>query len=126
MEIDNSPCINSSDDITITTVPCYSAGSVAPSATVVTTVTGAGGGVWMDRNLGASQVATSSTDANSYGALFQWGRLSDGHEDRGSSNTTTLSSSDEPCHDDFITNSASPYDWRSPANDNLWQGSKRH
>ncbi|MEA3448519.1 MAG: hypothetical protein U9Q98_08760, partial [Bacteroidota bacterium] len=38
------------------------------------------GKVWMDKNLGASQVADSSNDYNAYGALFQWGRLSDGHE----------------------------------------------
>ena len=35
------------------------------------------GKTWMDRNLGASQVATSSTDANSYGDLYQWGRAAD-------------------------------------------------
>ncbi|MCX8486231.1 MAG: hypothetical protein ORN53_03470, partial [Crocinitomicaceae bacterium] len=34
--------------------------------------------VWMDRNLGASQVATSSNDAASYGDLYQWGRATDG------------------------------------------------
>jgi len=32
------------------------------------------GETWMDRNLGAIQVATSSTDADSYGDLYQWGR----------------------------------------------------
>ncbi|MCD4736862.1 MAG: hypothetical protein K8R53_12530, partial [Bacteroidales bacterium] len=39
--------------------------------TVVNDVTGK---VWLDRNLGASQVATSSTDTNAYGDLYQWGR----------------------------------------------------
>jgi uncharacterized protein (TIGR02145 family) len=34
--------------------------------------------VWMDRNLGATQVATSSTDEASYGDLYQWGRANDG------------------------------------------------
>ena len=34
--------------------------------------------VWMDRNLGATQVATSSTDAASFGDLYQWGRANDG------------------------------------------------
>ena len=32
------------------------------------------GKTWMDRNLGATQVATSSTDADSYGDLYQWGK----------------------------------------------------
>ena len=31
------------------------------------------GKIWMDKNLGATQVATSSTDAASYGDLYQWG-----------------------------------------------------
>jgi uncharacterized protein (TIGR02145 family) len=41
--------------------------------------------IWLDRNLGATQVATSSTDAASYGDLYQWGRNTDGHQIRGSS-----------------------------------------
>ncbi len=80
------------------------------------------GQIWMDRNLGASQVATSSTDADSYGDLYQWGRAADGHEKRNSGTTSTLSSSDTPGHGDFILSSALPFDWRSPQNDNLWQG----
>ncbi len=80
------------------------------------------GTIWMDRNLGASQAATSSTDSDSYGDLYQWGREDDGHEKRTSSTTSTLSSSDTPGHSDFITNGSSPYDWRSTQNDNLWQG----
>jgi uncharacterized protein (TIGR02145 family) len=76
----------------------------------------------MDRNLGASQVATSSTDANSYGDLYQWGRKSDGHQCRNSATTSTLSSGDQPGHGDFILINSSPFDWRSPQNTNLWQG----
>jgi hypothetical protein len=76
----------------------------------------------MDRNLGATQVATSSTDADSYGDLYQWGRAADGHQIRTSATTTTLSSSDTPSHGDFILAPNSPNDWRSPQNDNLWQG----
>jgi uncharacterized protein (TIGR02145 family) len=80
------------------------------------------GKVWMNRNLGASQVATSSTDADSYGDLYQWGRSADGHQLRTSGTTLTLSSSDMPGHGNFIRTYDSPYDWRSPQNDNLWQG----
>jgi uncharacterized protein (TIGR02145 family) len=76
----------------------------------------------MDRNLGASQAATSSTDANAYGDLYQWGRRSDGHQCRNSATTTTLSSIDQPTHGSFILAPNSPYDWRSPQNNNLWQG----
>ncbi len=80
------------------------------------------GKVWMDRNLGASQVATSSTDAAAYGYLYQWGRATDGHQIRTSGTTSTLSNSDTPGHGNFIIVLSNPYDWRSPQNDNLWQG----
>ena len=76
----------------------------------------------MDRNLGATQVAASSADANSYGDLYQWGRRSDGHQCRTSPTTTTLSSTDQPTHGNFILAPNSPFDWRSPQNTNLWQG----
>ena len=80
------------------------------------------GKTWMDRNLGASRAATSSTDAEAYGDLYQWGRLTDGHEKRTSDTTKTLSNSDTPGHGNFIRSHANPYDWRSPKNNNLWQG----
>jgi hypothetical protein len=38
------------------------------------------GKVWLDRNLGATQVATSKTDSAAYGHYYQWGRNDDGHE----------------------------------------------
>lgn len=43
------------------------------------------GRIWLDRNLGASRVCTSSTDEDCYGHLFQWGRTADGHQFRDSS-----------------------------------------
>ncbi|MFZ4545175.1 MAG: hypothetical protein ACOYOA_14070 [Saprospiraceae bacterium] len=103
----------------------YPAGSVfcTSSATAIVDVTNPSTGkIWMDRNLGASQAATSSTDAASYGDLYQWGRRSDGHQCRNSTYTNTLSSSDQPAHGSYIVAQNSPYDWRSPQNDNLWQG----
>ena len=106
-------------------VPTYAAGSVfcaSGSATVVEVLNSSTGKTWMDRNLGASQVATSSTDANSYGDLYQWGRGSDGHQCRNSATTSTLSGSDQPAHGDFILASRPLDDWRSPQNTNLWQG----
>jgi uncharacterized protein (TIGR02145 family) len=80
------------------------------------------GKTWMDRNLGASQVATSSTDAASYGDLYQWGRRADGHQCRNSSTTNSLSSADQPIDGNFILSPNSPNDWRNPQNSNLWQG----
>jgi uncharacterized protein (TIGR02145 family) len=106
-------------------LPQYPAGSVfcASGPTAIVDVTNpTTGRIWMDRNLGATQAATSSTDANSYGDLYQWGRRSDGHQCRTSATTTTLSSTDQPANGSFITAPNTPYDWRSPQNDNLWQG----
>jgi len=95
------------------------------------------GKIWMDRDLGASRVATSATDYYAYGCLYQWGRGNDGHASMIYSsstsaspingNTTTLSSSnldlgDPSRHGLFIKSISTPYDWRSPQNDLLWQG----
>ena len=107
-------------------VPSYPVGSIfctsGPTA-IINVTSPTTGKIWMDRNLGASQVATSSTDANAYGDLYQWGRRTDGHQCRTSSVTGTLSSTDQPGHGSYIlTPNSSPYDWRSPQNSNLWQG----
>lgn len=85
------------------------------------TRTGQNGTCWMDRNLGASRIARAYNDSEAYGDLFQWGRLDDGHQDRSSSTTSVLSSTDDPGHADFIVITGLPYDWRDPRNDNLWQ-----
>jgi hypothetical protein len=100
---------------TFTTTNCDASGMVITD--VLNPITGK---IWMDRNLGASRVATSSTDANSYGDLYQWGRLKDGHQCRASSTTATLSTTDVPGNATFITSAGG--DWRNTTNDNLWQG----
>ncbi len=86
------------------------------------TVEGQNGTCWLDRNLGASRVATAYNDDEAYGDLFQWGRMNDGHQFRTSGTTSTLSNSDNPGHSNFIVTTEPPYDWRDPKNDNLWQG----
>lgn len=68
------------------------------------------GKTWMDRNLGASRVALSSSDFGSFGDLYQWGRASDGHQLRTSQTTTQLSGVLKPDHAMFIISSSS--DWR--------------
>ncbi len=83
-------------------------------------VTSATGRIWLDRNLGASRVAESSTDSEAYGDLYQWGRLTDGHQKRSSSATADLSNKDVPGHGDFIKTFIVPVDWRVPQNDDLW------
>ena len=105
--------------------PQYPVGSVfGPSGpTIIVDVTNTKTGeTWMDRNLGASRAATSSTDAAAYGDLYQWGRRADGHQLRNSTTTTSLSSTDQPGNSNFIVAPSGPSDWRSPQNANLWQG----
>ena len=69
------------------------------------------GRVWLDRNLGATQVATSGTDSAAYGDLYQWGRATDGHESRTSGTTTTMATTITPGTNTFVTTNATPYDW---------------
>jgi len=91
-------------------------------AAIVPVTSAATGKTWMDRNLGASRVATSSTDSQAYGELYQWGRRADGHQCRNSITSTVLSSSDTPNNSAFILGSSVTGDWRNPQNINLWQG----
>ncbi len=107
-------------------------------------VQGEDGNTWLNNNLGAdyaninhasfdpAQQATARDDHHAYGSLYQWGRLSDGHElitwtsatvGTGVTNTTsTTSASDTPPNGKFITMNSGPYDWRVPQNHSLWQG----
>ena len=88
--------------------------------------------VWLDRNLGASQVAQAATDFLAYGSLYQWGRLADNHQciNWASSYSGTAvngvtfvrSSTNAPGHALFIKTLVSPWDWRFPQNNNFWQG----
>lgn len=89
--------------------------------TVVNPITGK---IWLDRNLGATQVATSSTDTASYGDLYQWGRAADGHQVRNSSTwntqaTTWLVGSAGVEHNLFIVGFSN---WLDPAATDLWSG----
>jgi len=77
---------------------------------------------WLDRDLGALQVATAYNDSAAYGDFFQWGRLDDGHQTRTSETTTTFSTTDIPGHSSSIKTSSGHDDWRRSQNDNLWQG----
>jgi hypothetical protein len=91
-------------------------------ATKIVEVVSPTGRIWMDRNLGASQAAISTDDALSYGSFYQWGRASDGHQCRNSIITNVQSSTDTPNNALFIAN---VFDWRSSANNELWQSPAR-
>ena len=98
------------------------------------------GRIWMDRNLGATQVATSSQDFASYGDLYQWGRAADGHQvivrdeatpadgapPTGSSgNTSTIATSATAGHGDFVLGDSTTgvdKNWTNFTEENgLWQ-----
>ena len=79
--------------------------------TVVSPYTGR---VWLDRNLGASQVCTAFNDVTCYGDYYQWGRNADGHQDSTSITTNTLATNvDSVGHGAFISTSGVPDDWAS-------------
>ena len=92
------------------------------------TVTTATGRVWMDRNLGASRVATSSTDTQAYGDYYQWGRPADGHQTKYLTNnnssgfTNTRSATAVPATDLWIEPTDGSNDWLSTPDNTLWTG----
>jgi len=87
------------------------------------TVVSASGEIWKSKNLGARQIATSSSDPSSYGYIYQWGRNSDGHEFRASATTTgPVASGSEG--NNFITNTTAPNDWLSTQDDTRWGATK--
>jgi uncharacterized protein (TIGR02145 family) len=87
--------------------------------TVVNPVTGK---VWLDRNLGAAQVAVSSIDAASYGDLYQWGRNADGHQIRSSTTTINLASNFFTTNGMFIIINSSPNNWLTNVETHMWSG----
>ena len=92
----------------------------AATTAIVELVSPATGRIWMDRNLGAIKKATSSTDVDSYGDYYQWGRAYDDHQLTTSTTINAIETSSTPDHGSFITTSGSPNDWLAPQNDILW------
>ena len=93
------------------------------SIAFINTVISSTGKIWMDRNLGATSKATSSTDAASFGDLYQWGRSSDGHQLYNSTITSTQFSTTTTNNGNYVAESGqSLRDWIVPSNPNLWQG----
>ncbi|MPS63621.1 MAG: hypothetical protein DI622_02665 [Chryseobacterium sp.] len=91
-----------------------------------TTVRGQDGKVWLQQNLGSTQVAASMTDTNSYGDLFQWGRWDDGHQVRNSS-TASMPAVNNPSGLTGITSfiigsGTSNYWWSTNALTDKWSG----
>ena len=86
--------------------------AVMADGVLVVPIVGPSGQIWMDRNLGASQAATSATDYLAFGSLFQWSRPADGHQlitwtssttgTGVNGTTTTLSTGLVPANSSFI------------------------
>lgn len=89
------------------------------NSTQVVEVTSTTGKIWMDRNLGATNVATNVQNESAYGHLYQWGRSADGHQIRTSTTTTTVSTVLVPEHGNFISGNSN---WLNTINNSLWQG----
>jgi hypothetical protein len=80
--------------------------SMADGLGLTHTVIGQNGTVWMDRNLGATQIATAFNDAASYGDFYQWGTNSPGWVLNGGSTVNNAWNGDsegsqDPCPNGF-------------------------
>lgn len=93
---------------------------------------------WLDRNLGAKNVAAASNDFTAFGSLFQWSRKADGHEKTkwtsptagafvnalAPLNTPTSDRREAGC-EGFMPTSKEPHDWArddKTNRDGLWGG----
>lgn len=96
------------------------------------TVRAADGNVWLQQNLGSSQVATAYDDELAYGDLFQWGRFDDGHQIRTSPQTSDYPDPNNPIglgdqgNPNFFVGGGSPYDtyngwWGNWSIDDKWE-----
>jgi uncharacterized protein (TIGR02145 family) len=115
-------------DETIASGPCSS----APTKIVFDGLTykpvESDGRCWLDRNLGATQVALNATDINSYGDLYQWGRSADGHQLRTSAaydadvNGLPPSATASGAWDALFIKISLNNDWILTPDNTLWQG----
>jgi uncharacterized protein (TIGR02145 family) len=80
------------------------------------------GKVWVQANLGALRVATSSTDTDSYGWYYNWGKPTDGHQFSNSPFSSAKVSSDTPTPGIYTGGDNSQVEWQTTRNNNLWNG----
>ena len=78
--------------------------------------------IFLDRNLGATSGYVGTTD--SWGDLYQWGRMTDGHEKRYSDSILTLSDTYEAGHSLLVVDEKKAIDWMLHPDDDLWRGEK--
>ena len=75
------------------------------------------GKTWLAANLGATAFPTSMTHTAAYGSLYQWGRLTDGHENPSSEGVGSTNGNDQPNNGGKFINLTY---WTG--NFGLWQG----
>lgn len=80
------------------------------------------GKIWVQANLGALRVATSSTDEDSYGWYYNWGKPTDGHQFKNSPTSATRFSSDTPTPGIYACCDNNIIEWQTTRNNNLWNG----
>ncbi|WP_426475589.1 T9SS type A sorting domain-containing protein [Chryseobacterium balustinum] len=85
-----------------------------------TTVRGTDGKIWLQQNLGSTKVASSLTDSDAYGDLFQWGRWDDGHQLRSSTLSATAPSPNNPSG--LNNGNAAFYSAGYNSSSNFWSG----
>ncbi len=89
-----------------------------------TSVRAADGNVWLQQNLGSKQIASTATDTDAFGDLFQWGRWDDGHQLRNSSISTTTLNPNNPIGLNGGTSefySTTPSWWKNGASSDTWE-----
>ena len=86
------------------------------------TTTQTAGKIWVQANLGALRVATSSTDEDSYGWYYNWGKPTDGHQFRNSPSSSTRFGDDTPTPGIFTCCGNNIIEWQTTRNTNLWSG----
>ena len=72
------------------------------------------GRVWLDRNLGASQVCTTLDDTSCYGGYYQWGRNTDGHQISASATSTAQATDITNVGNNFVIDNT---DWTTEDDD---------
>lgn len=116
-----TPCTNTMPGNTPGDTGCVTL-TINGESVVYTTVRAADGNVWLQQNLGSTQVAATMTDELSYGGYYQWGRWTDGHE----KSTSATASVPTPNNPSGITASTpifftgQPKWWASFANTDTW------
>lgn len=117
-------CPGPATTTTTTVAPALFAGGIFDGVEYNLITSPTTGRTWLDRNLGSDRVATSATDAQSYGWYFQWGRKADGHQLPTSTSTfgtSTRATDPEDTTNQIYWSLNAPYDWDATQNTTRWQ-----